>query len=39
MKIDDLKKLPDEEVVKIISARLNELKRQKLSTSAFIRTR
>lgn len=35
MIIDDLRKLPDEQVLEIVRARLNELKRNKLSTSEF----
>lgn len=35
MKIDDLRNLPDDEVLRIIRTRLNELKQQKVSTSKF----
>lgn len=35
MIIDDLRKLPDEQVLEIVRARLSELKKNKLGTSAF----
>lgn len=35
MKIDELRKLPDDQVLKIVRARLSELKEKKLGTSAF----
>ena len=35
MVLDDLKKLPDEQVIEIVRKRLMELKKEKSGTSAF----